>query len=86
MGFADRVAGCLPFVPGAFRASRAGPAGFRGAGPMDEAINALGNDDREAIMLRFFEQQSFRALGEIVGSSEDAARMRVNRALEKLHG
>lgn len=53
---------------------------------LDDAINELGDDDREAIMLRFFEQQSFRALGQNVGSSEDAARMRVNRALEKLHG
>ena len=53
---------------------------------LDEAINELGNEDREAIMLRFFEQQSFRAVGEIVGSSEDAARMRVNRALDKLQG
>jgi RNA polymerase sigma factor (sigma-70 family) len=53
---------------------------------LDDAINELGDEDREAITLRFFEQQSFRAVGEIVGSSEDAARMRVNRALEKLHG
>lgn len=53
---------------------------------LDEVINELGNEDREAIMLRFFEQHSFRAVGEIVGSSEDAARMRVNRALEKLQG
>jgi RNA polymerase sigma factor (sigma-70 family) len=53
---------------------------------LDEAINELGDEDREVIMHRFFEQQSFRTLGEIVGSSEDAARMRVNRAVEKLQG
>lgn len=51
---------------------------------LDEAINELGEADRTAILLRFFEQQDFRAVGEALGSGEDAARMRVNRALEKL--
>ncbi len=32
----------------------------------------------------FFEQQDFRAVGQALGSNEDAARMRVTRALEKL--
>jgi len=53
---------------------------------LDDAINQLPDQDREAIILRFFEQQNFRALAAAVGGSEDAARMRVNRALEKLHG
>ena len=52
---------------------------------LDEAINELGDEDRTAILLRFFEQRDFRAVGEVLGSNEDAARMRVNRALEKLH-
>ena len=51
---------------------------------LDEAINELGEADRAAILLRFFEQRDFRAVGQALGSSEDAARMRVNRALEKL--
>jgi len=51
---------------------------------LDEAINELGEADRTAILLRFFEQQDFRTVGEALGSGEDAARMRVNRALEKL--
>ena len=51
---------------------------------LDEAINELGEADRTAILLRFFEQQDFRAVGEALGSNEDAARMRVTRALEKL--
>ena len=55
------------------------------AGPvLDEAINRLGTQDRTAILLRFFEQRDFRSVGEVLGSNEDAARMRVNRALEKL--
>jgi RNA polymerase sigma factor (sigma-70 family) len=51
---------------------------------LDEAINQLGEADRTAILLRFFEQCDFRSVGEALGSNEDAARMRVNRALEKL--
>jgi RNA polymerase sigma factor (sigma-70 family) len=55
-------------------------------GPMlDAAIDRLGSDDRAAILLRFFEQRDFRAVGQALGSSEDAARVRVSRALEKLH-
>ena len=51
---------------------------------LDEAINELSEADRSAILLRFFEQRDFRSVGESLGSNEDAARMRVNRALEKL--
>lgn len=51
---------------------------------LDEAINELAEPDRTAILLRFFEQYDFGKIGEMIGSSEDAARMRVNRALEKL--
>jgi RNA polymerase sigma factor (sigma-70 family) len=52
---------------------------------LDEAINQLGTEDRTAVLLRFFEQRDFRAVGAALGSTEDAARMRVTRALEKLH-
>src|SRR5688572_15096737 len=51
---------------------------------LDQAINLLGNDDRTAILLRFFEQRDFRSVGLAMGTSEDAARMRVTRALDKL--
>jgi hypothetical protein len=51
---------------------------------LDEAMKQLGNRDRDAIVLRFFEQQSLRAVGQALGGSEDAARMRVDRALGKL--
>ena len=53
---------------------------------LDIAINDLGEADRAAILLRFFERHDFRAIGQALGSSEDAARMRVTRALEKLEG
>ena len=51
---------------------------------LDEAINELEEPDRTAILLRFFEQHDFRSVGKAIGANEDAARMRVNRALEKL--
>ena len=51
---------------------------------LDEVIQALGEEDRAAIILRFFEQLDFRSVGKALGRSEDAARMRVSRALEKL--
>lgn len=53
---------------------------------LDEAINQLGEEDRKAILLRFYEAGDFRTVGMALGSNEDAARMRVNRALEKLQG
>src|SRR6266487_2543068 len=53
---------------------------------LDEAIDELGEEDRTAILLRFFEQHDFRSVGQALGGNEDAARMRVNRALDKLQG
>ena len=52
---------------------------------LDEAINRLGSEDRAAILLRFFEQMDFRSVGRALGSTEDAAKKRVSRALDKLH-
>ena len=52
---------------------------------LDEAVNQLSAEDRAAILLRFFEQQDFRSVGETLGSTEEAARKRVDRALDKLH-
>lgn len=61
------------------------PALDRIAPLLDDAIGLLGQEDRHAILLRFFEKQDFRSVGEAMGTKEDAARMRVSRALEKLH-
>ncbi|HWA86415.1 MAG TPA: sigma-70 family RNA polymerase sigma factor [Opitutus sp.] len=51
---------------------------------LDEAIVGLRDDEREAIALRFFEQRSFAEIGATLRLNEDAARKRVDRALEKL--
>jgi RNA polymerase sigma factor (sigma-70 family) len=56
----------------------------RVAPALDDAINQLGTEDRAAILLRFFEQRDFRSVGEALGSNEEAASKRVDRALEKL--
>ena len=44
----------------------------------------LGEKDRDAVVLRFLDGKSLHAVGVALGVSEDAAKMRVNRALEKL--
>ncbi len=51
---------------------------------LDEAINELNAQDRQAILLRFFEHCDLRAVGDAFGSNENAAQKRVSRALEKL--
>ena len=52
---------------------------------LDGAMDALGDRDREAVLLRFFEGRSFANIGAALRLTEDAARMRVERALDKLH-
>src|SRR4051812_30666393 len=51
---------------------------------LDDAVSALGTSDRDAIVLRFFQNRSLEEVAARLGASEDAARMRVNRALEKM--
>ena len=53
---------------------------------LDEAMHSLDEPDREAVLLRHFEKQSYAEIGARYGLTENAARMRVERALEKLHG
>lgn len=52
---------------------------------LDDALSTLGEKDRRAVLLRFFEDKSLAELGNSLGSGEEAARKRVSRALEKLH-
>jgi RNA polymerase sigma factor (sigma-70 family) len=53
---------------------------------LDEAMHELKETDREAVLLRYFENQPFVEVGAKLGLNENAARMRVERALEKLRG
>ncbi len=52
---------------------------------LDEAMGKLTARDRNALLLRFFQGKDLKAVGKVMGVSEDAARMRVTRALGKLH-
>jgi RNA polymerase sigma factor (sigma-70 family) len=51
---------------------------------LDEALDRLDKTDRDALLLRFFEQQSLAQIGTTLGGTEDAVRKRIARALEKL--
>jgi len=51
---------------------------------LDEAMLRLGQIDRDALVLRFFEGRSLNEVGHALGASEEAAKKRVNRALDKL--
>jgi RNA polymerase sigma factor (sigma-70 family) len=51
---------------------------------LDEAMHALDEADRAAVLLRYFENKSLREVGEMLGTNEDAARKRVSRAVERL--
>ncbi|MFT3781203.1 MAG: sigma-70 family RNA polymerase sigma factor [Nibricoccus sp.] len=51
---------------------------------LDEALGELSERDREAVLARFFSGQSFGEIGTKLKLSENAARMRVERALSKL--
>jgi RNA polymerase sigma factor (sigma-70 family) len=52
---------------------------------LDEALATLGKTDRQAVLLRFFENKTLAEIGNSLGTGEDTARKRVSRALEKLH-
>jgi uncharacterized protein (TIGR03435 family) len=51
---------------------------------LDEAMLRLCPADRDALVLRFFQGRSMNEVGSVLGVSEEAAKKRVNRAVEKL--
>ncbi len=53
---------------------------------LDDALRDLRDSDRVAVLLRFFQGRDLRSIGAALGVSEDAARMRIDRALERLQG
>lgn len=52
---------------------------------LDTAISELSDPDREAVLLRFFEQRPFAEIGATLQIGEEASRKRVARALDRLH-
>jgi RNA polymerase sigma factor (sigma-70 family) len=51
---------------------------------LDAAVAGLGQGDRDAIVLRFYQDRSFGEIAATLGISEIAARKRVSRGTEKL--
>jgi len=51
---------------------------------LDDAMAALDDTDRIAVLLRYFENKTLREVGRALGASEDAAQKRVSRAVEYL--
>ena len=71
------------------RDTAAGPAERAGewdriAPGLDEALAGLREKDRAAVVLRFLQQRSYADIAAALGMGEGAARMRTERALEKL--
>jgi DNA-directed RNA polymerase specialized sigma24 family protein len=52
---------------------------------LDEALSEIDEADRDAILLRFFDGRPFAEIGTRLRLTENAARMRVERALDKLN-
>jgi RNA polymerase sigma factor (sigma-70 family) len=51
---------------------------------LDDAMAALDETDRSAILLRYFENKNLREVGESLKISDDAAQKRVGRAVDRL--
>ena len=51
---------------------------------LDEAMAGLGTSERDALVLRYFQNQSMAEVGQFLGLAENTAQKRVSRALEKL--
>lgn len=51
---------------------------------LESAMDNLNERDRHAVLLRYFEQRTLAEVGAALGLSEDGARLRVKRALDKL--
>ena len=61
------------------------PAAWTQIAPLlDEAMGQLGETDRNAVVLRFFENKTAQEVGVALKLTEAAVHKRVNRALEKL--
>ncbi|MGZ4987937.1 MAG: RNA polymerase sigma factor, partial [Limisphaerales bacterium] len=53
---------------------------------LDAALAGLNATDRTAVVLRFFYGKSMSEIGATLGGTEESARKRVSRAIEKLRG
>ena len=60
-------------------------AGWEEIAPhLDAALGELSEPDRDALLLRYFERKSAREMALSLGTSEEAAQKRLNRAVDRL--
>lgn len=64
--------------------AREAPSGEDVASKLDEAMLDLAEEDRTALVLRYFQRCDLREVGRALGVGEDAAQKRVSRAVERL--
>jgi RNA polymerase sigma factor (sigma-70 family) len=72
------------FDPSASASTTTPPDWERVRPVLDEALADLSEEDRQAMLLRFFQNRGYQAVGAALRISDDAAQKRVGRALEKL--
>jgi len=65
-------------------AANADPAWPDIAEHINDAVAALGPKDREVVLLRFFDGLSLKEVGDALGITENTARMRVARSVDKM--
>ncbi len=53
---------------------------------LEDVMHELDEKDRHALLLRFFQNKPLREVGSALNLNENAARMRVERALDKMRG
>jgi len=51
---------------------------------LNDALSSLSGDDRSAVLLRYTEGYSFPEIAGLLGTTEEAARKRVNRSLDRM--
>jgi RNA polymerase sigma factor (sigma-70 family) len=54
------------------------------ASQLDAALGELGEADRDALLLRYFQRKSAHEIAQMLGISDEAAQKRVSRAVERL--
>ncbi len=65
--------------------TQCGPDGWEQAEPLlNDALQSLSAAQRGLVLQRFWEDRPLAEIGRALGITEDAARMRINRALERL--
>jgi RNA polymerase sigma factor (sigma-70 family) len=55
-------------------------------GMLDAAMSRLSEPDRRVLVLRYYEKRSFPEIGRALGTTDESARKRVTRSVERLRG